>query len=90
MTFVNLATVLNKKTLDCFGDFIYEFADMLGPGSFKSLSIAGHTVFPCNSKNVQVSFSLFALKIKSFFLERTGITVVPWRSTFFSNLFFLI
>ncbi len=62
---------------------------MLGPGNFKSLSIAGHTVFPRNSKDFQVSFSSFALKITSFFLERMGITVVPWRSTFFSNLFLI-
>ncbi len=60
---------------------------MLGPDNFYSLSIVGHTVFPHNSKDFQVSFSLFALKITSFFLERMGITVVPWRSTFFSNLF---
>ncbi len=66
---------------------IYEFADMLIPGSFWSLSIAGHTVFPRNSKDVQVSFSPFALKITSFFLERMGITAVPWRRKFFSNLF---
>ncbi len=58
---------------------------MLVPGSFWSLSIAGQTVFPRNSNDFQLSFSPFALK--SFFLERMGITVVPWRSTFFSNLF---
>ncbi len=41
------------------------------------LHIAGHTVFPRNSKDFQVSFSPFALNITSFFLERIGITVVP-------------
>ncbi len=49
--------------------------------------IAGHTVFPRNSKNVQVSFSPFVFKITNLFLEKMGITVVPRRSTFFSNLF---
>ncbi len=44
-------------------------------------------VFSGNSKDFKVSYSPFALKIMSFFLERMGITVVPWRSTFFSNLF---
>ncbi len=44
-------------------------------------------VFPRDSKDFQVSFSPCALKITSFFLERMGITVVPWRSMFFSNLF---
>ncbi len=62
---------------------------MLSPGSFYSLSIAGHTVFPRNFKDFQVSFSPFALKITCFFLKRMGITVVPWRSTFFSNFFFI-
>ncbi len=61
---------------------------MLGPGSFYSMSISGHTVFSSNSKDFQVSFSLFVLKITSFFLERMSITVVPWRSTFFLQHFF--
>ncbi len=35
----------------------------------------------------QVSFSPFMLNITSFFLERICIIVVPWRNTFFFNLF---
>ncbi len=35
----------------------------------------------------RVRFSPVALTIMSFFLERMGITVVPWHSKFFSNLF---
>ncbi len=45
---------------------------------------AGHTVFPRNYKD----FSPFALKIMSFFLERMGISVVPWCSMCFSEPFF--
>ncbi len=67
---------------------IYEFADILGSCSFKSLSISGHTVFPRNSKDFQVSFSPFALKNTSFFLERMGITVYHGTARFY--LTFLI
>ncbi len=35
----------------------------------------------------RVRFSPVALTIMSFFLERMGVTVVPWHSKFFSNLF---
>ncbi len=41
-------------------------------------------------RNLDVSVSPFALKITSFFLERMGITVVPWHSNFFSNVFVFI
>ncbi len=87
--FVNLATVLNKN-LGLFWLLSMSLRICSVLAAFRACHtghIAGHTVFPGNSKDFQVSFSPFALKITRFFLERMGINVVPWRSTFFSNLF---
>ncbi len=76
--FVNLATVLNKKTWIVLV-IIYEFADMLGLYLdilfFHAILKTSKLVFLHLRSRFRVSF---------FFFERMGITVVPWRSTFFS------
>ncbi len=63
-------------------------ADILGSCSFLEPVYSWTYCFPRNSKDFQVSFSPFALKNTSFFLERMGITAVPWAQHFFSLTFF--
>ncbi len=84
--FVNLATVLNKN-LGLFWLLSMGLRICSVLAAFRACLFLDILFFHAISKNFQVIFSPFALKITNFFLERMGITVVPWRSTFFSNLF---
>ncbi len=76
--FVNLATVLNNN-LGLFWILSMSLQMCSVLAAFRGLFIAGHTVFTRYSKDFQVGFSPFALKITSFFLERMGITATIMR-----------
>ncbi len=85
--FVNLATVLNKN-LGLFWLLSMSLRISSVLAAFKACLYLDILFFHAILKTSKFfSFSPFALKIMSFFLERMIITVVPWRSTFFSNLF---
>ncbi len=72
--------MLNKKTWIILV-IIYEFADMLSLYLdilfFQAILKTSKLVF----LHLRSRFRVF------FFFERIGITVVPWRSTFFSKRF---